>query len=134
MKIEINNNSDESHKYHCNVLPCRIKYTGEVQSPLLKPETGYWEVTQDQDNKVTTYFRGRLLQGNLVTLDSNYKGYILRQQVEKDEEQEKEINGKKFVNIGEFEKLVIFDNGMEFNGESENLIEEWLNVSNIIHE
>ncbi|RAO71067.1 uncharacterized protein BHQ10_007079 [Talaromyces amestolkiae] len=67
-------NSNETLTGHCtpNILPCRIHYDGPIDATKR-----HWHIVKDEkEDKQTSYFRGRKLQGRLVQLPEGYEGVV----------------------------------------------------------
>lgn len=128
----------DQHKVTPNQLPCQIRHNGPV--PVDKR---YWSPESSSTGGQIVYFRGRKLEGKVMTLPGGYEGAILQKtgdllKVEpvagEEDESEVPVEVKLFSKEATFDEVVVW--GHEALPEADDAyvksIEEWMKFAEAV--
>ncbi|PWY92895.1 ribonuclease H2 subunit C [Aspergillus heteromorphus CBS 117.55] len=138
-----NDTSTGSDQFTPNILPCRIRHDGPVETL-----DRYWTPESDENDKnlQTAYFRGRKLRGRRVAIPEGYEGIVATPsdrvmpstQTSADvevEETEPEEPVKVLEKQGTFDEYVVW--GHEWVPAADDSfvkgVEEWIKLAEAMH-
>ncbi|PHH83562.1 hypothetical protein CDD82_7123 [Ophiocordyceps australis] len=115
-----------------NLLPCRIHHDGPMA-----PISEYWSPTQTKDGSNVAYFRGRRLEGTVVSLPHDFDGVLVQPRAQQQpvaaiESQDSGPQTEKMHVTAHFDKVMVWSHGALPDKTADPYlrgINEWLQVA-----